>query len=124
MRENEIKASQKGKCRYNFNTLIIMNANEIRIIRISLQSISSEFKNLTDKDLVDCKWLIKKRIFTELISLSNIFYDIHIKIDILNENYNKTIALNRQNKLSKDIVIENERDYKTSFINFIIVSFT
>ena len=101
-----------------------MNANEIRIIRISLQSISSEFKNLTDKDLVDCKWLIKKRIFTELISLSNIFNDINNKIDILNENYNKTIALNRQNKLSKDIVIENERDYKTSFINFIIVSCT
>ena len=96
----------------------------IKNIRIQLQSACPELKNLTDKDLNDCKWTIKKMIFMELMSTSicPIFYEQCQDLEKLNESYNLILSKHKanSNNIPKEKLFEHEQNFKTSFLNIII----
>lgn len=99
-----------------------MNSAKIKNLRILLQAVSAQFKNLTEKDLIQLNWSVRKRIFTELIDNTAYFEEQSLDLNSLNESYNKQLSLLKLRQASSELILDYKQNYKTAFVNLIIVS--
>jgi hypothetical protein len=95
--------------------------DKIKYLRLKLQSYSIDLKNLTENDLIEAKWEVRKRIYVHLYSTSPMLIEQSKEFDEILNIQNQFSLLKRQNKLSKDEISDNDQNIKTKFVNTIIV---
>lgn len=92
--------------------------SKITRLRSELQHISNELQSLTDTDLTECKWPIRKRIIEELFRLCPRLAENVVEMDAMIEKREEEIFRLRKVNAEREKKLEYERAFRTDFMRF------
>lgn len=110
-----------------------LSANEINLLRSQLQYISDDLQSLTNADVAEMKWQIRKRILTSLLSQSPTLRDqseelvelLEHRSTVLNEQRKSSTSTNdNNNNINRETRIESEKNFRTKFMRIILSALT
>jgi hypothetical protein len=106
-----------------------LSTNEITLLRSQLQNVSEDLQSLTNADIIQMKWSIRKRILTSLLAQSPTLRDQSEELEELLEK--RSIVLNEQRKTTassndsnREARIESEKTFRTTFMRIVLAALT
>lgn len=97
---------------------------EVTLLRSSLQHACSELRNLTDAELLEAKWLTKKKVFQQLLAAAPCLHEHNEDLIDLNEQRCEESADQKRNGASKEERIESESAFRTKFMRIVLAGLT
>jgi hypothetical protein len=102
----------------------VKGKTNIPVLRSRLQHECNELKCLTDTELGECKWSIKKSIYLQLFAISPSLRELSEELQDLQETRNVEVGLNKGKTVDRSIRQEEEMYFRTKFLDIIISGLT
>lgn len=93
-------------------------------LRTILQHQCHDLQNLTTSELQECKWLTKKKVFSAQFNASVVLQEQSEELAVLNDDRNAESALQKKNNVEREVRVESEKNYRTSFMRVVLSGLT
>ncbi len=97
---------------------------EIHVLRTRLQNECSDLRLLTDAELIECKWVTKRKVFVGLLSVSPSLNEQHEELLDILEKRNVDSNKNKAAPVDRAVRSEEEMNHRTKFLRVVLSALT
>ena len=94
------------------------------VLKSKLRFICEDLKNIVCSDLEECKWPMKRLIFSSLLSHSKLLSRQSDELHDIEKTRAAQLKLEKTNPPAREIRLENETAYRTSFLKVVLDALT
>jgi hypothetical protein len=93
-------------------------------LRSILQHVCFDLKNLTIAEFQECKWPVKKKIFTSLFAIAPLLNDRYDEIETLLVRRNEESAIHKRDGATREDRLDAESIFRTDFMRIVLSGLT